>query len=444
MSTIGTNSLSSGTGLDVGAVVDQLIYTESAPERLWQAQQQMLNAQASALRDLNSRMETLESRTNSLKDISGALSSRTVTLSDSSALSATADSTAAYGKHSIKITQLATTASQYSDPPIATDGTFAEGDLKFQIGGREVQTISFDAEHNTLPKAADYINSLNLGVKASVVNDALGSRLTVVSETSGAAGNLTIIASPDGLGFKTGVAGVNAKFTVDGVPLESATNTITGVLPGVSFELQGETGTNEVSLTVAPDTGRAKQAIQDWVASYNSLIDNISAHFTYNETTKSAGVLAGNSSVRSVQQQLLTLASFQLSGNASRTTLRSVGIEMSNDGKFTVNDSVLDTALKQDVAGVTSFFQSADPPGFARTMADKLGSLTDSVDGPLLLDAKGMDQSNKTLARQIEDFEVRLDARREALTAMYTKIDTMLRQLPLLQAQISGQLEALK
>jgi flagellar capping protein FliD len=73
-----TSSSSSGAGLDVGATVDQLIYTEQAPERLLQQQQAALSAQASALRDINGRLETLESSINDLKDLSGAFGTRSV------------------------------------------------------------------------------------------------------------------------------------------------------------------------------------------------------------------------------------------------------------------------------------------------------------------------------------------------------------------------------
>ncbi len=70
---------------------------------------------------------------------------------------------------------------------------------------------------NTLQQAASYINSSNYGVTANVVTDAQGSRLALVSKTSGAAGNLTVTSSA--LNFTQGTAGVDAKLTVDGVRL---------------------------------------------------------------------------------------------------------------------------------------------------------------------------------------------------------------------------------
>ena len=178
----GTSSSSAGTGLDVGATVDQLIYTEQAPERLLQQQQASLSAQASALRDINGRLETLESSMNSLKDLSGAFGTRSVESSNDTVLSGAADASAAIGNHTVTIAQLATVSSQYSDPLASPSATFTPGSLQFRIGGGDLQAITFDDPHNSLTAAAQYINGLGMGVSASVVSDAVGSRLTLVSK----------------------------------------------------------------------------------------------------------------------------------------------------------------------------------------------------------------------------------------------------------------------
>lgn len=443
-SSLGSMSLSGGTGLDVGATVDQMIYAERAPERLWQKQQQMLTAQAGALRDLNGRLDALEGATNILKDLSGALGTRVVTISDATVLSATAATSAEFGEHVVVVNELATTASQYSDPPLGAGASFTPGQLQLRIGGGELQTISFDEGHNTVATAAEYINGLGLGLRASVVSDATGERLAIVSGTSGEAGDLTVEASPMGLGFKVGIAGVNARLTVDGVPVESSTNKVTGVLAGVTLDLTSKSNGSAVKVTVTQDIDRSRQAIQDWVSSYNGVLDVINANFKYNEMTKSAGLLAGNSSVRGVQSRMLSMASFQLQGNGEYTTLRSLGVEMQDDGKLKVNDSVLNGALKDHMGEVTSFFQSTSPDGFARELGTELSALTDSTEGPLVVDAKGMEDSSKVISDQIDAFEARLEMRRQTLTDMYTRIDTMLRQLPLLQAQLTAQLGGLK
>jgi flagellar hook-associated protein 2 len=443
--TIGSSTLSSSTGLDVGATVEQLMQVERAPENLWKSQQQSIAAQASALRDFNNRLDTLETRTNTLKDVTGALGQVTVDSSNESVFSATGDSSAAIGDHIVSVTQLATISSLYSEQAFpSANATFTPGDLKFQVGTGAVQTITFDNDHSTLSSAAAYINQNNFGITASVVNDASGTRLVLVSKTSGLAGNLTVTAAPQGLGLKVGTAGQDAKLTVDGIPIGSATNKIAGALQGVTLQLNGDVSGVPTRLAVAPDNAGAQQAIRNFVSAYNDIIANINSQFQYNAVTKSSGTLAGNSTLRSVQATMLALGSFQLPGSSSITTLRSLGLEMQDDGTLKVNETTFATAFQNHAADVENFFRNDSSTGFAQTLGTKLMSLTDSVSGSLLVDAKGLDDSYKSLGDQIDDFEVRMQVRQQQLTDEYTRIDVMLRQMTSLENQVTKQLESLK
>jgi len=83
-----------------------------------------------------------------------------------------------------------------------------------------------DSTNNTLTKIAAAINQQTSAVQASVINDANGARLAVVSSNSGTPGNLAVTGSlhlPDTtqISFHQAVAGLNAVLTVDGVPISS-------------------------------------------------------------------------------------------------------------------------------------------------------------------------------------------------------------------------------
>lgn len=444
-SAIGSSTLSSSTGLDVGATVDQLMQVERAPEQLWKIQQQAIAAQASALRDFNSRLETLETRSNTLKDITGAFGQVIVESSNEAVFSASGDSSSAVADHMVAVTQLATVSSLYSEQAfLSPTATFTPGDLEIAVGGGPVQTITFDQNHSTLSSAVEYINQNKFGITASLVNDAAGTRLVLVSKSSGLAGNLTVSAAPEGLGLKVGTAGQNAKLTIDGIPVESATNKVTGALQGVTLQLNGDVSGIPARLTIASDNAGAQQAIKNFVSAYNDIVTNINSEFQYNAVTKSSGTLAGNSTLRSLQSTLLSLGSFQLPGTVTFKTLRSLGLEMQDNGTLKVNDATLASVFQDHAAEVENFFRNDSSTGFAQTLSAKLMSLTDSVSGSLVVDAKGLDDSCKSLGDQIEGFEVRMVVRQQQLTDEYTRIDIMLRQMTSLENQVTKQLESLK
>jgi flagellar hook-associated protein 2 len=333
----------------------------------------------------------------------------------------------------------------YSEQAFSSDSaTFTPGDLKVSVGGGAVQTITFDQAHSTVAKAAEYINQGNYGIQASLVKDAAGTRLVLVSKTSGLPGDLTVSAAPTGLSLKVGTAGQNAKLTIDGIPVESATNKVAGALQGVTLQLNGDASGIPTRLSIAADNAVAQQAIRNLVSTYNDLISNINSQFQYNAIKQSSGILAGDSALRSVQSSLLGLGSFQLEGTSSIRTVRSLGLEMQDDGTLKINESAFAAAFKDHASDVKNFFQNDSNTGFAQTLSTKLMSLTDSTNGPLLVDAKGLDDSYKSLGDQIDAFEVRMTARQQQLIDEYTRIDVMLRQMSSLENQVTKQMESLQ
>lgn len=442
MSSIGSSLGSSSTGLDVQSTVEQLIYVERAPERLWQKQQTVLDAQAAALRSIQAKLESLESSVNDLKDFSGVLSSRTASTSNSNLATATANSSATSGTHTIVVKSLTSTASYFSkvisDPGFRFDSGAA---MSIAVGTGE--PVALDVGGKSLAEAVQYINESKTGVRASIITDASGSRLSIVSQTSGSPGAIKISSDTTALSWSVGSSASNAQLTIDGVPIESTSNSVAGVIPGVTLTLSGKDENATVTITVGPDTGKAKQALKTFVERYNAIIKDLNAQFTYNESTKTAGVLASDSTVRVLQSSLLSNMSHLVEGNGDLESLRSIGLEMKNDGTLETNDSVLDSVLKGNYQDFQNFFQSTSANGFARHLGSELMRITDTVDGPIAVDLNGLTESSKNISDQIDAFEVRIANRQQQLIDQYTRVDMLLRQLPLMQSQLTAQLGAL-
>jgi len=117
MSTINLNTTTAtnGAGIDVTSVVDQILYAERAPERLWQQQQTALKAEGAAFSDLRTNLGTLNDAVIALKDILGALEAKLVESSKPEILNASAQPSAMLGVHVVTVGNLATTSSYYTD-----------------------------------------------------------------------------------------------------------------------------------------------------------------------------------------------------------------------------------------------------------------------------------------------------------------------------------------
>jgi len=432
------SSATSGTGIDVTSVVDQILTAERAPERIWQQQQAALSTQASTLNVLSSQLQALQTKAYALTDLSGALSSQTVSSSASGIAAATAKSGAVAGVHTLVVQKLATVSSYYTDAVASSSTTLGAGTISLGVGSAS-HDIVVDDTNNTLDKLAAYINKQDYGVQASVVNDNNGARLALVSKSSGAAGDLNVTANSSTLVFNKSASGVDARFTLDGVPLTSSTNTVTSSIPNVTLNLLSEAPTTAVTLTIAPDSNGITQAVNGFVSAYNSAIKSINSQFQV-DASNSAGPLAGNSTLRSLQGSLLSDVTFSVAGNNGIVNLASMGIDMADDGTLSVDNTKLSAAVSGNFPAVQNFFQSVAADGFGKHLSSSLSSMVDPSSGLLAININENTSNQKMLTKTISDFEDHLTARRQLLTTQYAQVDAMLRQYPLTIQQLQAQL----
>jgi len=431
------------TGIDVTSVVDQIVQSESAQEVQWQQQRTVFQQQAAQLKSMQNSLGTLKTSVDALQDVLGALSAMQVTSSQPTVVTASAQAGAIAGTHLVTVGNLATTSSYYTDAVSSSSATLTPGSFTLQLGSGPGTVVTIDSTNNTPDKLASYINGQNWGVSASVITDANGARLALLSNTAGVSGDLTISNNNTGLAFHKSTTGVNAALTVDGVPISSASNTVAAAIAGVTLNLTNASAGSAVALTVAANTGKARQAVSDFVAGYNSVMTAINAQFAVDPATNKQGILAGSSAVRTLQTSLLTNVTYAISGNNGLVNLASIGVDMANDGTLSIDSAKLDDALANHFDNFKNLFQGANGTGFAQAFSTQLGKMGSSVDGLLVMGLNENTSSQRMLTDAINDFEDRMAVRRQDLIRQYSQIDTMLRQYPLLMAQITGQLASL-
>src|SRR5258708_3228052 len=311
-----------GQGIDVAQFVQLALAGDNANIANFQTTQSILSAQSTALAKITSDLTALQSAAFSLNDPLGALNSQTATSSNSSVLSATAASTAVAGSHTITVTSLATTSSYYTDALAAANTPVGTGAFQIKIGNNPAVTVTalsggnyqfqtgtnppvtVNSGDNTLNGLASAINSQGIGVNASVVNDANGARLALVSQTSGAPGDITVSGNTTTLNSNKAVTGCDAALVVDGVPISSTTNTVANVINGVVLSLNSPSPNTPVSLTVASDTSKAADAVNQFVSAYNTAINDINAQFAVKSDGTGGGPLEADGSLREAQSAL--------------------------------------------------------------------------------------------------------------------------------------------
>jgi flagellar hook-associated protein 2 len=628
---------SSTTGIDVTSAVAAAIYADRAPERAWEADQTTLTSQTTALTSIQTATQALATDLENLNTLSGPLSARTVTSSNSSDLSATAATGTTTGTHTVIVNSLAATGSWYSDLESSATSTLPSSSLTITTNAGAKAT--FATAGDTLNSLASAINSSSLGVTATVVTDSTGSRLAIISNSSGSAADFSIsssnftgtswtspdmatgdtlgansvtltssagtvtlnttsgetyaqlaaainnatvatsytsaqasltsstpltsgsvttiqdgstgktftytatagatvgdlnnaiaaavtagtlsanvtgsvsggsevisegstdqgiavssndsvlgamsatagattplgltatagsdsngtnlsIASSNGssftinepaFGFTQAVAGANASLTVDGVPVSSASNTVTGAISGVTLSLLGADPDSEIDLTVASDASSVSTAINQFVTDYNTALGLVNKQFTDTTTTGSSGttsssegVLASDPTLVSLQSTMESALGYVYSSSSGTTTvsnLSDLGLTVADSGTLTVDTTTLDNALTNNPTDVQNFFEGSALNGFANSMYNALNTFTEPDTGAFTLDLSSISSASKSITSEINQFETGYIASQQTvLTADYTEAEVALQELPQEMQELNSEL----
>jgi flagellar hook-associated protein 2 len=369
MGTVGLSfgSPTSGAGFNVSTTVAEIVGNLQNVETPWKNQLTSLESQDTAISNLGTLFSNLSNDMSSLTDFQGILAQKEGSSSNTSVLELTAaSSSATAGTHTVVVNSLAQTSSGYLDT-IAKASDTLSGTMTIQLGNGTIENIVIGAAtnppaantiytgsgKNTLADVASAINSANLGLTANVLADSTGSRLSLVSGTSGAAGKLTVVSSltdpnnvttpdPSGtLAYNLGVKGQDASLTIDGVPLTSASNTVSNLIPGVTFQLLApspeESGNTlqQVQVVIANDNSGVESTVNQFVTDYNSLISAINTQEGH-DSSGNAEPLFGSPTLSLLQQQLLSSLNKEspdgyldpVSSTADATLSGSIGISL--------------------------------------------------------------------------------------------------------------------
>jgi flagellar hook-associated protein 2 len=427
---------SSSSGINVQDAVAQAIAAESGPLSQMEQQQSLLQTQTSDINQIESDMTTLQTALTALSQPVGALTAMTTSSSNTSIVTASAEAGTVAGNHVVEVNNLASTASWYSDSVASSSTALAAGSFTLQVGSNATVQVNIGGSVDTLDQLSTYINGLGAGVTASVVNDSSGSRLAIVSANSGGASNFTI-SNATGLTFTQAVKGQDASLTVDGIPIDSASNTVTGAVTGLTLNLLSASP-GEVNITVAPDSSQISSAISNFVSAYNTVIGDVNQEYTL-AANGAQGPLAGDPVLGILQSDLLSTGSYATGGNGV-STLADLGITMNNDGTLTLDSSTLNNAIQNNFSAVQNFFQGTASNGFASLLSTQLTGLTDPVSGAFTVDLQSISNQNSDLQTQINNFDTYLQNQTTTLTSEYNQADILLQQLPLEEQQINAEL----
>lgn len=423
-------SLGVGSGLDLEALVQNLLAAESRPIQLLESRKASIDLKISGFGQVQSALSEFQSAVTALNSAE-AFRGVSASSSDEAVLVASASQSAVPGSNTVVVTQLAQNNKQATQSFISDSEVIGTGQLSFTVGG-ESFNVDITTENNTLAQIRDAINAENdnNSVQASIINIDEGSKLILTSVESGVVNQINFTVTDDdtndtddaGLsrlvfGIQEIDAGQDATFEVDGFAVTRPSNQITDVIQGVTLELSG-LGTSTVS--ASEDLGVAKTTIESFVTAYNSLTATLAAQ---REST-----LSGENTLINIESRIRQLFSQTYNDTSSNINyLFQVGLSFDRDGILSFDTEEFDSVVATDFAGIQNIFTNTDN-GFITLLEDVIEGYTES-EGILTARTDGLNDEKESIDEDIERIEIRLENVEARLRAQFGSLDSLLSQL---------------
>ncbi|MBS1186263.1 MAG: flagellar hook protein FliD [Burkholderiaceae bacterium] len=390
-----------GSNLDIESIITKLMTAERQPITSLQTKEASYQSKVSAFGTLKNSLSTFQAAVKTLSSAS-AFRGTTSSIADSTIATVSSSSSATTGSYSLKVSKLAQAQTLVATGQASTSAAIGTGTITISLGSvsstdgsytsTSSKTITVDSSNNSLTGIRDAINDAGLGVTASIVNDGSGTpyRLTLTANNTGSSNVIKVSASDtsgsalsDLLTYDPATTGTknlsqtsaaqDAELEINGIAIKKSSNSITDAITGVTLNLL-KTNSTTTSISVSRDTTSVTSAVNNFVSAYNTISNTLKQAMAYDADTKTAAILNGESSVRSIQTQLRAVLNTPIEGGASALTLLSqVGVTTQKDGTLSVDSTKLQKALS------TNFNDFAGLFAVAGKTTDAQISFTDST-----------------------------------------------------------------
>jgi len=407
--TISSTSGTTGTYINIDALVQQAIYAKTTQLNSQQKQLNSVNTSISGLGKVKSSFSSLQDSMDKIKSAMNAFS-----------YSNTPDGinfiNGQVGNYNIDITQLAQSQINTLNKTFSSGALGYQGKLTINVGNNSTGTMNATAtadvdilSTDTLQNIRDKVNASGLDVKATILNGNDGQYLSFSSITSGAdnafeinsndtsLNDLTI--SNGGTNYKSIMKAQDGLAIVNGVNISSKDNDFK-VGDGLEFTASKLVSSQKVS--IQQDKSKIVEAINNFVKQYN----------TTNTDIKNSGIK---------DRQVLTfMDNFrkELTNGDYSSSLLSAGLSFDKTGLLTFDSSKFNTN--------NSAMNIFNNKLINSDSINKLMEKFTSYNGILQTDMNSLTEQSKKLGNKIQDIQSVIEKESLSYKNKYAQLDAYL------------------
>ena len=454
-------SMGNGSGIDILKLARDLTNAEQLPqENRIETAQGKTEAAISSYAILKFNVELLKEQFNGLNDAQ-ELATPVATSNNTSVVSVSATlGSALSGSHEIDVTQLAAAQRNKSSEFSASSQSLNAGsgfDISVVSDGT-THTISIEDGLDTPSGIAAAINASGTGFTATLVDtdtDGVNYRL-VIQGPSGEDNAFTVSSTPS-LGFHDSgnqlTTAANAQFTIDGIDIERASNTVSDAISGITLNLNAVA--SGVALQVVSDTSTLKTKLQDLVSVYNDMQIALTELGDPDSDEEEVGGALSNDlsllrAVRDTIYDAISTASSTPSGDVN--SLTDLGIELTRTGTLSFNESTYDAVALDNFSDIVTMLSagttnqsaySSDEQGLAFDSMETLDTLMDAYDGIFVIRESSAADKLTDYEDRLAKIEMRMEMVYQSYVRQFSAMETLINTLNGTREYVKGQLESI-
>ena len=189
------------SGLNTTEIIDAIMQYERRPAVLMEVDQAEKTNIITTLKALQAKIFAAQAKAQQLS-YKATFQKATISVSDDSYLTATANGRVATGTYDLQVRSVARNH-QIASQGLSTEdiAAFGTGTIQVAVGGMSSRTITIDAGNNTLTGIKDAINNARIGVTATIINDGSASnpyRLILSADKTGLSNQISITSNLTG------------------------------------------------------------------------------------------------------------------------------------------------------------------------------------------------------------------------------------------------------
>jgi len=461
------------TGLPTEDLVSGLMAIERRPLDRLEADKKYESLRLQAYQQFDTKLDDLRSAVSNLNITSEVRTTR-VRMSSEESVSGSSNG-AQTGSYDIAVAQLAQVQKTVTDGFDSKDESIL-GTGTLSING---QVIAVDNTNNSLQDLMDSINAVSdeTGVSASIINDGnetgnyhlvftgkdASTSFTVTSNLLDDGSNPIAVNTFDVRTAQQAIA------YIDGIQVVSNTNTLSGVISGVTINLNkqseiitpasgGDPAVYATStLNVESDTDSLKEKLSTFVSSYNEIMEWIvsgyrdtaatsdtSSEDGTNEAESLSDYLRGDATINGIKRKLQSVLSDAVGSSGSLQILSEIGITTQKDGTLLQNNAKLDDALESKFEDVVKLLAGEDSiDGVMKKFNSYLIDVTSPSQGMYAEKKSRYDRATKILDNQISQKEALIGKIEARIRAQFNAMEQLVSGLNAQGDYLTQQMEML-